>query len=71
MEQTLASYDPSNGELLGEVTVTAKEHIDKIVAAAHVATKNWRQVEIRERLRILSNAYAQIEPQMAIASLPR
>ena len=36
----LASYDPSNGELLGEVTVTPVETIDKVVAAARTAAKS-------------------------------
>ena len=41
MENKLASYDPSNGEMLGEVPITGLEKIGKIVAQAHDTAKQW------------------------------
>lgn len=63
MVEKLASYDPSNGELLGEVQVTATEQLDDIVAAAKVAAQSWRQRDVDERVKILANAYAQLDSQ--------
>jgi len=62
MATKLASYDPSNGELLGEVDVTPVETIDGIVASAHAAAIGWRRLKIRERVAMLTHAYAHLEP---------
>lgn len=59
---TLASYDPSNGEQLGEVPVTPLETITEIVAAAHKAAKSWSRLAPAERVDILAKAYAHLDP---------
>jgi succinate-semialdehyde dehydrogenase/glutarate-semialdehyde dehydrogenase len=57
----LASYDPSNGDLLGEVTVAGTGQIGEIVNSALVASKSWRQLKTADRVQILARAYAQLE----------
>jgi aldehyde dehydrogenase (NAD+)/succinate-semialdehyde dehydrogenase/glutarate-semialdehyde dehydrogenase len=57
----LASYDPSNGDLLGEVPVTGTGQIGEIVNSALVASKGWRQLKTADRVQILVRAYAQLE----------
>ena len=44
MEKLLASYDPSNGELLGELQVASMEEIDVVVSQAREAYKKWRKL---------------------------
>jgi acyl-CoA reductase-like NAD-dependent aldehyde dehydrogenase len=60
----LASYDPSNGELLGEVEITAIAQIGAIVDNAQAASKEWRKLAISERVELLERAYAQLEPHL-------
>ena len=57
----LASYDPSNGDLLGEVPVTGTGQIGEVVDSALVASKGWRQLKTTDRVQILARAYAQFE----------
>ena len=64
MAKQLASYDPSNGELLGEVQITETVQIGEMVAKAQAASKVWRKHAIAERVALLQKAYAQLEPQM-------
>jgi acyl-CoA reductase-like NAD-dependent aldehyde dehydrogenase len=64
MAKQLASYDPSNGALLGEVQVTEAERIEPIVSRAHAANKKWRKLSLAERVALLGKAYAQLEPHM-------
>ncbi len=64
MAKQLASYDPSNGELLGEVPVTSSAQIEEMVANAHTAGRQWRKQTIAERVALLQKAYAQLEPQL-------
>jgi acyl-CoA reductase-like NAD-dependent aldehyde dehydrogenase len=64
MAKQLASYDPSNGELLGEVQITETELIEQIVSRAHAASKEWRKLPLAERVEMLGKAYAQLEPHL-------
>jgi len=64
MNERLASYDPSNGELLGDVQVTTKERLSVMVAQAHAAAANWRNLDAVERVTILEKAYARLEPHV-------
>lgn len=54
---TMKSFDPSNGELLGEITCTSLQEIEQIVSQAKSAQKLWRKTPIEERVRIVSEAY--------------
>ena len=60
----LASYDPSNGELLGEVEITTTAQIGAIVDNAQAAGKEWQKRAITERVESLEKAYAQLEPHL-------
>jgi acyl-CoA reductase-like NAD-dependent aldehyde dehydrogenase len=57
----LASHDPSNGDLLGEVPVTGTGRIGEIINSARVASKDWRQLKTADRVQILARAYAGLE----------
>ncbi len=64
MNERLASYDPSNGELLGDVQVTTKERLSVMVTQAHAAAANWRNLDAVERVTLLEKAYARLEPHV-------
>jgi acyl-CoA reductase-like NAD-dependent aldehyde dehydrogenase len=64
MNGRLASYDPSNGELLGDVQVTTRERLSTVVAQAHAAVVHWRKLGAAERVRVLEKAYARLEPHI-------
>ena len=64
MAKQLASYNPSNGELLGEVQITETALIEQIVIKAHAASKEWRKLALAERVALLEKAYAQLEPHL-------
>jgi len=59
MVSQLASYDPSNGTLLGEVPVISPEQIADLVARAHDAAMRWRKLDMAKRISILEKAYGQ------------
>jgi acyl-CoA reductase-like NAD-dependent aldehyde dehydrogenase len=64
MQKKLASNDPSNRELLGEVSVTTNEQLDKVVNQAHASAKSWRKLSAGERVGLLRDAYANAEPHI-------
>ncbi|MBW2238874.1 MAG: aldehyde dehydrogenase, partial [Deltaproteobacteria bacterium] len=64
MENTMISYDPSNGERLGQVRATAIEQIPEVVKKAKKAAESWKILELDERLKIIEQAYAQAEPRI-------
>ncbi len=64
MEKKIVSYDPSNGESLGEVQAIDNEQLKRVVAQAHVSAGNWKKLEAVERVNMLKKAYANAEPHM-------
>ena len=62
MSGHLVSYDPSNGEKVGEVFITPVEKIDEVVANARVAAREWRALAVEERVRLIKEAFARFEP---------
>jgi succinate-semialdehyde dehydrogenase/glutarate-semialdehyde dehydrogenase len=64
MEKKITSYDPSNGELLGEVQVTGNEQISRVVAQAHDSAKTWRELSTEKRVGLLKKAYENAEPHI-------
>ncbi|WP_430817259.1 aldehyde dehydrogenase family protein [Carboxylicivirga sp. RSCT41] len=52
----LKSYDPSNGELVGEVDVTSIDDIASIVEKAHTAQKEWGALSVNERIEYIGKA---------------
>lgn len=64
MSSTIISYDPSNGNQLGEVHTANTEHIKLTVQQAKDAATLWRQVSLEERLTVIQQAYSDAEPAM-------
>lgn len=52
----LISYDPSNGQVLGQVEKTSIEEIHKTVARARKAQKQWAAFSIDQRIDYLEKA---------------
>ncbi|MDK9762517.1 aldehyde dehydrogenase family protein [Vibrio sp. D420a] len=61
MTSLIQSFDPSNGELLGEVENSTTEQVNAAVARANVAQKLWRKTPLPERARIINSAYQAID----------
>lgn len=57
----LASYDPSNGELLGEVPVTSQDQLQAKLMLAKQASRHWRKLPLIERVTLVTQAYEKIE----------
>jgi len=64
MNQTINSYDPSNGNKLGELQMANKEQIDDIVRKAKVAATKWKQLTLDERLTTIQKAYSAAESSL-------
>ena len=64
MEKTMASYDPANGELIGEVQVIDSQRIGDVVAKAHSALENWVEMGVTERVNVLQRAWSNLELYM-------
>ncbi|MCP3889333.1 MAG: aldehyde dehydrogenase [Desulfobulbaceae bacterium] len=64
MKQNIFSFDPSNGEKLGEVPAASSQDIDGVIQKAKAASKAWRRVSLEERLVTIQKAYAAAEPAL-------
>lgn len=60
---TLKSYDPSNGELLGELPVSDQERVMDTFRHAKAAASEWKQLGILDRVRCIKAAYEYIQPE--------
>jgi succinate-semialdehyde dehydrogenase/glutarate-semialdehyde dehydrogenase len=63
MSTQLKSYNPANGEVVGEVAITDVAQINNIVATAHQAASEWRKVAIEQRAKILCDAGEALQQQ--------
>jgi succinate-semialdehyde dehydrogenase/glutarate-semialdehyde dehydrogenase len=63
MEKQLASYNPSNGKLLGEVTVTNSAQLNEMVIHSQTAATAWKTMSMDERVTIIQKAYSHLEPR--------
>lgn len=61
MSDFLKSYDPSNGNFIGEVRKTSEEEIKEIVKRSAAAQRKWAALSIDERISILQNAGRALE----------
>lgn len=61
MTSLIQSFDPSNGELLGEVENSTTQQVNAAVARAKAAQKLWRKTPLPERARIINSAYQAID----------
>jgi succinate-semialdehyde dehydrogenase / glutarate-semialdehyde dehydrogenase len=64
MAEKLASYDPSNGHLLGEVPITSTEQVIEMVSQSQIAATSWKILSVDERLNLLKKAYTKLEPHI-------
>lgn len=64
MSKKIVSYDPGNGDLIGDIEVTDIADIDKVVSSASDALANWMETGIDERVKILQRAYSNLESEM-------
>ncbi len=55
------SYDPSNGEKLGEVLRTTDKEIEDTVRKAKNAGLQWKKTSLEERLRCIEKVYSAAE----------
>ncbi|MEQ9207125.1 MAG: aldehyde dehydrogenase family protein [Phycisphaerales bacterium] len=53
---TLNSYNPSTGEIVGSVPITPVAQIDSIIAKAHAALPAWQALSAQERADMLKPA---------------
>ena len=49
---------------LGDVSVTSIEQVSELVSKAHIAAIKWKDITIDERVKLLEQAYSNIEPQV-------
>lgn len=64
MENELVSYNPVNGEKLGDVTVDTSQDITHKVGLAHEAAKEWQAKGLDGRLAFIEKAWAAAEPHI-------
>lgn len=63
MTETLKSYNPANGELVGEVPVSSVSEINQAVTRARDAAKLWREKSLEERGQLLIQAGDRLREQ--------
>ena len=59
---TIKSYNPANGELVGEVTITSVEDVPKVVIDARNAQVDWQKKSVSERIHLLTKATENAAP---------
>ena len=62
----LISYNPANGEVVGEVAITSLESLSQVIADAKQAQAAWAQQSLAERSRIITRAYQGLEPSLEL-----
>ena len=66
----LQSFDPSNGELVGEVSIASNEDVAQAIASAREQFTSWKQLSIEQRVAIVEKAFKSLIPhQEAFAEL--
>ncbi|MFA0169024.1 succinate-semialdehyde dehydrogenase [Vibrio splendidus] len=61
MSKSIQSFDPSNGELLGEVNCTSVDEVAQAINQSKTAQNAWRKLSINERVKSIVNAYRQLD----------
>jgi len=56
MKKMLKSYDPSNGELVGEVEITSLYEIEDKVIQSRAALSEWKKTTFEKRVNLLRKA---------------
>ena len=58
----LKSYDPSNGELLGELEYSSNENTQRVIEKAKTAHKQWKSIPLQQRVKIIDKAFKSLIP---------
>ena len=61
MSKSIQSFNPSNGELLGEVNNASRDEVVQTIRQSKAAQKAWRKLPINERVRTIIRAYQHID----------
>ncbi|TVU64987.1 aldehyde dehydrogenase [Vibrio atlanticus] len=61
MSKSIQSFNPSNGELLGEVNNASRDEVVQTVRQSKAAQKAWRKLPINERVRTIIRAYQHLD----------
>lgn len=61
MRQNIISFDPSNGEKLGDVPRATATQVTEVVGKAKEAAAHWRKIPLDHRLSTIEKAYAAAE----------
>jgi len=61
MTQNIISYDPSNGETVGEVPKATATGIEETVTKAQAAAAHWKKISLNDRLHTIQRAYSAAE----------
>ena len=56
------SYDPSNGELLGELEYSSNENTKIMIEKAKIAQKQWKSIPLQQRVKIIDKAFKSLIP---------
>ena len=60
----LTSFNPSTGEILGQLPISGASDIHNTVSNAQQAAKQWKSLPIGDRVRRIKAAYAHIKPHV-------
>ncbi|OED63724.1 succinate-semialdehyde dehydrogenase [Vibrio splendidus ZS-139] len=61
MSKSIQSFNPSNGELLGEVNNASRDEVVQTIRQSKAAQKAWRKLPINERVRTIIRAYQHLD----------
>ena len=64
MKQNIISFDPSNGEMVGEVPRATAAKMAEVVGKAKEAAAHWRKVPLDDRLSYIEKAYSAAETSL-------
>ncbi|ERM57174.1 aldehyde dehydrogenase [Vibrio atlanticus] len=61
MSKSIQSFNPSNGELLGEVNNASRDEVVQTIRQSKSAQKVWKKLPINERVRTIIRAYQHLD----------
>ncbi|MEZ8831380.1 aldehyde dehydrogenase [Vibrio cyclitrophicus] len=61
MSKSIQSFNPSNGELLGEVNNASRYEVVQTIRQSKSAQKVWKKLPINERVRTIIRAYQHLD----------
>ncbi|WP_428634457.1 aldehyde dehydrogenase family protein [Sedimenticola sp.] len=65
MRETLKSYNPANGDLVGELPIQSNQEIEQAITRARQAANHWRELLVEQRAELLIRASDQLLTQSA------